>query len=73
MARISIIMEYLLHPIHLHGVPHKFKVVRVKNSLVPISGAIMTDDDVQAMIDQGIEVIIDPEGRKATARKGGGA
>jgi hypothetical protein len=73
MTKITVIVEYLIRPLHLHGVLHEFKVARVKNSLAPIAGGLMTKADIQEMIDQGVEVIIDPEGRKATARKGGGA
>jgi len=71
MAKISIILEYLMEPIHIHGALYTFRVVRVKNSLAPMAGALMTNADAQSLIDQGMEVIIDPEGRKSPARKEG--
>lgn len=72
MAKTSIILERLRFPKWNNGVEHPFKVVRVYNSLVPISGALMTEADVQSLIDQNVSVAIDPEGRHASNTHNGG-
>lgn len=72
MAKASVVIERIRFPKWISGVEHPFKVVRVYNSLVPMSGALMTEADVQSMIDQGVNVAIDPEGRKTTHTNEGG-
>jgi len=66
MSKVTIILIRLHVARMVGGFHYGYKVVRVKNALSPIAGALMTDKDVQALIEEGKEVIIDPEGSKPT-------